>query len=199
LLALLAAEGDTAAVVTTGVFSFISFIHHLSYWVQAARGRLPFPAHSGLLAQQRQYVLTRGVGLSQNRDTRLLQYLSTGQLGSFGREVGVLNTGVRRAQVLRSYFQVTYGRLHPVLDRTQVSTLAGYLSNGVVHCYQSRLRTFEGRDVDFSQSLTVFATTELTRHQTRISQAFCTTGTEAHLKGAGGRQSDSAVYGSCTS
>src|SRR5690606_34805821 len=134
------------------------------------------------LAQQRQYVLTRSVGLSQNRDTSLLQHLSTGQLGSFGREVGVLNTGVRRAQVLRSYFQVAYGRLHPVLDRTQVGTLAGYLSNGVIHCYQSCLSTFEGRDVDFSQSLTVFTATNRTGHQTRIGQAFCTTGTVTYLK-----------------
>src|SRR5690606_29786353 len=176
------AEGDTAAVDTTGVFSFISFIHHLSYWVQAARGRLPFPAHSGLLAQQRQYVLTRGVGLSQNRDTGLLQHLSTGQLGCFGREVGVLNTGVRRAQVLRSYFQVAYGRLHPVLDRTQVGTLAGYLSNGVIHCYQSRLRTFEGRDVDISQSLTVFTTAERTGFEARIVQTFGTVSAVAHFE-----------------
>src|SRR5690606_35546 len=182
LLALLAAEGDTAAVFTTGVFSFISFIHHLSYWVQAARGRLPFPAHSGLLAQQRQYVLTRGVGLSQNRDTSLLQHLSTGQLGSFGREVGVLNTGVRRAQVLRSYFQVAYGRLHPVLDRTQVSTLAGYLSNGVVHCYQSRLSTFEGRDVNVFQELTIFTATESTSLEAKCIQLSLTVGTNTHLK-----------------
>src|SRR5690606_34388286 len=182
------AEGDTAAVVTTGVFSFISFIHHLSYWVQAARGRLPFPAHSGLLAQQRQYVLTRGVGLSQNRDTSLLQYLSTGQLGSFGREVGVLNTGVRRAQVLRSYFQVAYGRLHPVLDRTQVGTLAGYLSDGVVHGYQSCLRTFEGRDIDISQSLTVFTATKGTGFEARIFQTFSTVSAVAHFKRFSRRQ-----------
>lgn len=61
----------------------------------------PSPSvHSRSALEQAEYVLRRGIGLAQHRGAGLLQNLSTGQRGGFGRKVGVLDSGTRRAQGL---------------------------------------------------------------------------------------------------
>ena len=61
----------------------------------------------------------RNVGLAQNGDSRLLQHLVAGQLGKFGRKVGIPNLGFRGSGILKRYCKRPNRRLEPVLHRPE--------------------------------------------------------------------------------
>src|SRR4051812_11112081 len=109
------------------------------------RGR---SGQAGRSAEELEHRLRGLVGLSQHRDAGLLEDLAPGEGGHLLGHVGVADAGLCGSGVLRRHAQAVDGVLQPVLDRTEVSPLAGNLPDRGVDRGKRGVRGRLGADVD---------------------------------------------------